>query len=117
MKAVVFEKLGGPEVLHLGEVPKPQAAPGTVVIRVRAAGINFADTLFRQGQCLMQPELPDVPGFEAAGEIDSVGSACRTSSPVRASPESAAGPMPNMPSFPQARSSRSPNPSCGPEQT
>jgi NADPH2:quinone reductase len=74
MKAVIFEKLGGPEVLRLGDVPKPEAKPGTVVIRVRSAGINFADTLFRQGQYLMQPQLPDVPGVEAAGEIDSVGS-------------------------------------------
>src|SRR5215472_7501016 len=73
MKAVIFEKLGGPEVLRLGEVSKPEAKPGTVVIRVRAAGINFADTLFRQGQYLMQPELPDVPGVEAAGEIESMG--------------------------------------------
>ena len=73
MKAVIFEKLGGPEVLRLGDVPKPEANPGTVVIRVRSAGINFADTLFRQGQYLMQPKLPDVPGVEAAGEIESVG--------------------------------------------
>lgn len=73
MKAVIFEKLGGPEVLRLGDVPKPEAKPGTVVIRVRSAGINFADTLFRQGQYLMQPKLPDVPGVEAAGEIESVG--------------------------------------------
>jgi NADPH:quinone reductase len=73
MKAVVFDKLGGPEVLHLANIPKPEAKPGEVVIRVRAAGINFADTLFRQGQYLMEPSLPDVPGMEAAGEIDSVG--------------------------------------------
>src|SRR5215472_17212223 len=73
MKAVIFEKLGDPEVLRLGDVQKPEAKPGEVVIRVRTAGINFADTLFRQGQYLMQPNLPDVPGVEAAGEIDSVG--------------------------------------------
>jgi len=73
MKAIVFDKLGGPEVLHVSDIPKPEAKAGTVVIRVSAAGINFADTLFRQGQYLMQPSLPDVPGVEAAGEIDSVG--------------------------------------------
>ncbi|MGO9452586.1 MAG: quinone oxidoreductase family protein [Candidatus Binataceae bacterium] len=73
MKAVVFDKLGGPEVLHIGEVPKPEVKPGMVLIRVRSAGINFADTLFRQGQYLMQPKLPDVPGLEAAGEIEAVG--------------------------------------------
>ena len=73
MKAVVFDKLGGPEVLHLADIPKPELKPGTVLVKVRAAGINFADTLFRQGQYLMQPQLPDVPGFEGAGEIEAAG--------------------------------------------
>jgi NADPH:quinone reductase len=73
MKAVVFDKLGGPEVLKIAEVPKPEVKPGTVLLKVRAAGINFADTLFRQGQYVMQPQLPDTPGLEAAGEIDAVG--------------------------------------------
>jgi NADPH2:quinone reductase len=73
MKAVIFDKLGGPEVMKVAEVPKPEVKPGTVLIKVRAAGINFADTLFRQGKYLMQPELPDTPGVEAAGEIEAVG--------------------------------------------
>jgi NADPH2:quinone reductase len=73
MKAVVFEKLGGPEVMKIAEVPKPEVKPGTVLIKVRAAGINFADTLFRQGQYVMQPKLPDTPGLEGAGEIEAVG--------------------------------------------
>src|SRR5512137_235783 len=59
--------------MHLGEVPKPAPAPGTVLVKVRAAGINFADTLFRQGQYVMQPKLPDTPGLEAGGEIEAVG--------------------------------------------
>jgi NADPH:quinone reductase len=73
MKAVVFENLGGPDVLKIAEVPKPEVKPGTVLIKVRAAGVNFADTLFRQGQYLMQPKLPDTPGLEAAGEIEALG--------------------------------------------
>jgi NADPH2:quinone reductase len=73
MKAIVFDKIGGPEVMKLTEVPKPEVKPGNVLIKVRAAGINFADTLFRQGQYLMQPKLPDTPGLEAAGEIEAVG--------------------------------------------
>jgi NADPH2:quinone reductase len=73
LKAIVFDKIGGPDVLKLGEVPKPQPAPGTVLIRNRAAGINFADTLFRQGQYLVAPKLPDTPGLEAAGEIEALG--------------------------------------------
>ncbi|HYL59096.1 MAG TPA: alcohol dehydrogenase catalytic domain-containing protein, partial [Candidatus Acidoferrales bacterium] len=73
MKAIVFDKIGGPEVMKLTEVPKPEVKPGTVLVRVRAVGINFADTLFRQGQYLMQPKLPDTPGLESAGEIEAVG--------------------------------------------
>src|ERR1700688_3360041 len=73
MKAIVIEKIGGPEVMKIAEVPKPEVKPGTVLIKVRAAGINFADTLFRQGQYVMQPKFPDTPGFEGAGEIEAVG--------------------------------------------
>jgi NADPH:quinone reductase len=73
MKAIIFDKLGGPEVMHLGDLPKPEAKPGTVLIKVRAAGINFADTLFRQGQYVMEPKLPDTPGLEGAGEIEAAG--------------------------------------------
>ncbi len=73
MKAIQFDQLGGPEVLKLVEMPKPEARPGTVLIRVRAAGINFADTLFRQGQYLVQPKLPDTPGLEAAGVVEAIG--------------------------------------------
>src|SRR5713101_1163186 len=73
MKAVVFEKIGGPEVMKIAEIPKPEVIPDVVLIRVRAAGINFADTLFRQGQYPIQPKLPDTPGLEGAGEIEAVG--------------------------------------------
>jgi len=73
MKAVVFEKVGGPEVLKIAEIPKPEVKPGMVLIKVRAAGINFADTLFRRGQYMMQPTFPDTPGLEAAGVIEAVG--------------------------------------------
>jgi len=65
MKAVVFEKTGGPEVLKIAEVPKPEVKPGMVLIKVRAAGINFADTLFRQGQYVMQPKFQIRPGWSA----------------------------------------------------
>jgi NADPH:quinone reductase len=73
MKAIVFEEIGGPEVMKIAEVPKPEVKPGMVLIKVRAAGINFADTLFRRGQYAMQPKLPDTPGLEGAGEIEAVG--------------------------------------------
>jgi NADPH2:quinone reductase len=74
MKAVLFDQLGGPEVLKLGEIPKPEIRPGRVLIKNHAIGINFADTRFRQGQYVAQPKLPDTPGLEAAGVIEEVGS-------------------------------------------
>jgi len=73
MKAVVFDHLGGPEVLQLGEAPDPAVRRGKVLIKNHAIGINFADTLFRQGQYAMQPKLPDIPGLEAAGVVEAVG--------------------------------------------
>lgn len=73
MKAIVFEKTGGPEVLALSDVPKPDVRPGMVLIKVHASGVNFADTRFRQGTYVLKPKLPDVPGLEAAGVIEAVG--------------------------------------------
>ena len=72
MKQIQFDKLGGPEVLKLVDAPKPELAPGTVLVRNRAIGINFADTLFRQGQYATAPQLPDTPGLESAGTIEAV---------------------------------------------
>jgi NADPH2:quinone reductase len=73
MRAIQFDQPGGPEVLRIGDVPKPEPKPGWVLIRNHAIGINFADTLFRQGQYLMRPNLPDTPGLEAAGVVEAVG--------------------------------------------
>ena len=73
MKAVTFDRVGGPEVHAYGEAPDPELRPGKVLIKNHAIGINFADTLFRQGQYLMQPKFPDVPGLEAAGVVEAVG--------------------------------------------
>jgi NADPH2:quinone reductase len=73
MKAIVFAETGGPEVLKLGEVPKPEVRPGMVLIKVHAIGVNFADTRFRQGTYVVKPKLPDTPGLEAAGVVEAVG--------------------------------------------
>jgi NADPH2:quinone reductase len=73
MKAIVFAELGGPEVLTLGDVPRPDVRPGGVLIRSHAIGVNFADTRFRQGTYVVKPRLPDTPGMEAAGVIEAVG--------------------------------------------
>jgi NADPH2:quinone reductase len=73
VKQIQFDKLGGPEVLKLVDAPKPEVKPGTVLIKNHAVGINFADTLFRQGQYATAPQLPDTPGLECAGVIEAVG--------------------------------------------
>ena len=73
MKAIVFSELGGPEVLTLAEVPKPEVRPAMVLLKIHAIGVNFADTLFRQGLYSVVPKLPDTPGLEAAGVIEAVG--------------------------------------------
>jgi NADPH2:quinone reductase len=73
MKAIVFEKTGGPEVMALAETPKPEPRPGFVLIRTHAIGVNFADTRFRQGTYAVKPRLPDTPGLEAAGVVEAVG--------------------------------------------
>jgi NADPH2:quinone reductase len=70
VRAVLLRETGGPEQLQLTEVPDPEPGDGEVVVRVRAAGINFADVLVRQGRYPQPPELPTVPGSEVAGEVD-----------------------------------------------
>lgn len=72
MKAARFSQFGGPEVLEIVELPDPHPGPGQVRIAVRAAGINASDWKKREG--LMDSELPQTLGYEAAGIIDEVGS-------------------------------------------
>lgn len=73
MRAVVLTGTGGPEVLQVQERPDPPVGPGEVRIAVRAAGINFADTLARVGLYPDAPKTPCVLGYEVAGEVESVG--------------------------------------------
>lgn len=73
MKAVEFLSLGGPEVIHLTERPRPVPQNGEVLIRVVAAGMNRADILQRMGQHPPPQGVTDIPGLEVSGYIDSVG--------------------------------------------
>jgi NADPH2:quinone reductase len=73
MRAVQFSRFGGPEVLEVVEKPTPTPSAGQVLVRVRAAGINFAETLMRQNRYAVTPELPAVPGSEVAGTIEALG--------------------------------------------
>jgi NADPH2:quinone reductase len=67
MRAVQIEEFGGPEVLQVVDVPKPEPADGQVLIEVSRAGMNFADTHQRENSYLARFELPLVLGGEVAG--------------------------------------------------
>ncbi len=73
MKAIQFKEVGGPEVMQLVDIPKPEVRPKMVRVRNHAVGINFADNFFRKGTYLVKAKPPDTPGMEAAGVIDEVG--------------------------------------------
>jgi NADPH:quinone reductase-like Zn-dependent oxidoreductase len=73
MRAVVLTRHGGPEVLRVEERADPPVGPGEVRIAVRAAGLNFADTVARVGLYPDAPDPPCVLGYEIAGEVESVG--------------------------------------------
>jgi NADPH:quinone reductase-like Zn-dependent oxidoreductase len=73
VRAVVITKPGPPEVLRVEERPDPPVGPGEVRVAVKAAGINFADTLARAGAYPDAPRVPCVVGYEVAGEVESVG--------------------------------------------
>lgn len=73
MKAILVEKLGGPEVLQLAELPKPTPKAGEVLVRVRAIGLNFADILAVRGEYLAPTRLPYIPGMEFSGIVEELG--------------------------------------------
>ncbi|MDQ6914785.1 MAG: medium chain dehydrogenase/reductase family protein [Actinomycetota bacterium] len=74
MRAVVIAKHGPPEVLEVRELPAPERPlGGQVLVDVRAAGINFADTMARMGLYQEAPKPPCVVGYEVAGEVAAVG--------------------------------------------
>ncbi|MFJ9758353.1 NADP-dependent oxidoreductase [Streptomyces sp. NPDC101149] len=71
MRAAQFSRFGGPEVLEIVDLPDPHPGAGEIRIRVRAAGVNASDWKRRQG--LMDQELPQSLGYEAAGIVDEIG--------------------------------------------
>jgi NADPH2:quinone reductase len=73
VRAVVVERLGGPEVLSVAQAPDPVAGPGQVVVRVTAAGVNFRDIYERTGVGGYGAPVPFVSGAEGAGTVVAVG--------------------------------------------
>ncbi|KNE88379.1 hypothetical protein PSTG_18220, partial [Puccinia striiformis f. sp. tritici PST-78] len=72
-RVVHFYQTGGPDVLKIDEVPTPEPKSGEVRIRVRALGLNRAESMYRSGRYVIEPEFPAKLGYEAAGTIDAVG--------------------------------------------
>ncbi len=74
MKAVLFHKHGGPEVLRSDEVPNPTVSPREVLIEVHAASVNHLDIFARRGMPGVKLPLPHIPGADAAGVVLETGS-------------------------------------------
>ncbi|HEU0221264.1 MAG TPA: NADPH:quinone oxidoreductase family protein [Paracoccaceae bacterium] len=71
MRSARVHALGAP--LQLDDVPVPVPGPGELLVRVRACGVNFADTLMVKGQYQEKHALPFAPGMEIAGEVEALG--------------------------------------------
>src|SRR5512146_1642773 len=72
MKAIVVHEFGEPDVMKLEDAPDPSPGPGQVLIATRAIGVNPVDTYIRAGRYGPR-QFPFIPGFDAAGVIESAG--------------------------------------------
>ncbi|MDN3310931.1 NADP-dependent oxidoreductase [Microbacterium oryzae] len=73
MKAVQFSEVGGPEVLRIVDIDRPEPGAGQVRIRVAASAFNAADAGMRAGFLPIPVQLPHVPGYDVSGTVDAVG--------------------------------------------
>lgn len=69
MRALICDDYSGIESLRVGELPDPEPGPGSLLIRVEAVTVNFADTLMVKGQYQIRPDPPFAPGYELAGTV------------------------------------------------
>ncbi|OAI22589.1 NADPH:quinone reductase [Methylosinus sp. R-45379] len=72
-RIIRFHRLGGPEVLQIDEMELGAPKPGEIRLRVRAIGLNRAESMFRSGAYIEAPRLPSLLGYEASGEIEAIG--------------------------------------------
>jgi NADPH:quinone reductase len=73
MRAIVYERFGGPEVLELRDCPRPRASSGEVVVAVHAAGVNPVDAQNRADGTWAGLEPPVIPGYDFSGVVDAIG--------------------------------------------
>ncbi|MGH2497716.1 MAG: quinone oxidoreductase family protein [Ktedonobacteraceae bacterium] len=73
MQAIRIHETGGPEVMHLEEIETPTPAQGEVLVKIAAAGVNYADLAQRKGAYLTRTQTPMTMGFEVAGTIAALG--------------------------------------------
>ena len=73
MKALLSDQPGGPDTLKVTELPDPQPGPGELLVRVRAAAINYPDVLIIEDKYQFKPPRPFAPGGEIAGQVEAVG--------------------------------------------
>src|SRR5262245_14498555 len=81
MKAILCTRYGGPDDLELKDLPNPEPGAGEVVVAVKAAALNFFDTLIIAGKYQMKPAFPFSPAAEFAGVVERVGSGVNTFKP------------------------------------
>jgi len=76
MKAIVVHEYGGPEVLKLEDVPKPEPKQDELLVKVIGAGVNSFDGVLRSGKYakVFKMQLPWIPGYDIAGTVEKVGS-------------------------------------------
>ena len=72
-RVIEFSEAGGPEVLKFKNVDVPEAGPGQVRIRVKAIGLNRAESMWRENKYIEPVKFPARLGYEAVGTVDSVG--------------------------------------------
>src|SRR6516165_12527361 len=81
MQAILCTHFGGPDELELAQLPDPQPGAGEVLVAVKAASLNFFDTLIIAGKYQLKPAFPFSPAAEFAGVVEAVGSGVTTFKP------------------------------------
>src|SRR3954467_15808096 len=77
MRAALFRRHGGPEVMEIADVPEPTPGPGEVQVRVAATALNRIDLLMREGLPALHVALPHISGGDVCGTVSGLGAGVR----------------------------------------